>query len=63
MESITTDYRVSNKLNNYFEDKIKTIFSSKDDVIIVTKGTVSADNDCCRRSRSYIHWLRRQQIF
>jgi alpha-tubulin suppressor-like RCC1 family protein len=37
MDSITTDYRVSNKLNKYFENKIKIIFSSKVDVIIVTK--------------------------
>ncbi len=51
MESITTDYRVSNKLNIYFEDKIKIIFSSKVNVIIVTKDykVYKFNNEICER--------------
>jgi alpha-tubulin suppressor-like RCC1 family protein len=51
MESIITNYRVSNKLNDYFEDKIKIIFSSKVDVIIVKKDyqVYKFDSEICER--------------
>jgi hypothetical protein len=37
MENITTNYRLSTKLNNYFNKNIKFIVISRIEIVIVTK--------------------------